>query len=191
VAAGGAYSKRAKVLRTKGIMNSLVTASETYKAAKGRYVNHFSDASQYDWDSIRYPSNLTPPATSYSNDALKDSYSGANAVKNYRYTGYRFIFATYSLADCKKLILGMDSNLLKDWDGIGYLGVVDGWDHPIVYLSVVSTSDSCSYDDIFPARSAPYFVSAGPDGEFGDVRTSATAAEQAQAADNIYSFTGN
>lgn len=68
--------------------------------------------------------------------------------------------------------------------------VLDMWDNKIRYApgNRPGESGDLTDDDYLPAHPTPFFASAGPDGEFGDVRSSASDDARQKSEDNIYSF---
>lgn len=74
-----------------------------------------------------------------------------------------------------------------DKDGDGFLEILDAYGNKLVYVAFVKSGDATE-DDMLPQHARPYFASAGPDGLFGDVRTTASQALQDAAKDNLYSF---
>lgn len=113
-------------------------------------------------------------------------------------------------------VAAADGNSRVDTDDDGFDEIVDPWDTPVVYASFVSHTDGDTDDDFLPQRGelidvsrqsvgdvprraalvpyvpvapAPFFASAGPDGEFGDESADDGSPEKAAAEDNIYSFT--
>ncbi|MEM0913609.1 MAG: type II secretion system protein [Planctomycetota bacterium] len=113
----------------------------------------------------------------------------------------RFIAIASQNASSDGLWRAVDEKFITDLDNDGFAEIIDPWGTPILYAAFVSHSDSESIDDFLPQRGdmtaagggyvpkspAPFFVSAGPDGKFGDVN--GTAAEQEDAEDNVYSYT--
>jgi len=113
----------------------------------------------------------------------------------------RFIALVDQQDTSRTLWRSVGDNQIVDTDEDGFMEVVDPWGTPIVYAAFVSHKDSENDDDFLPERGdlrglgggvfvpkapAPFFASAGPDRDFGDVNGS--AAEQAAAEDNLYSY---
>lgn len=74
----------------------------------------------------------------------------------------------------------------------GLLTPYDGWDTPILYAAYVRYDepggDKATEDDFLPKYARPFFISAGPDREYGDSSPSATYEDKVKASDNIYSY---
>ncbi|MEM1209766.1 MAG: type II secretion system protein [Planctomycetota bacterium] len=112
----------------------------------------------------------------------------------------RFIALIDQVDSTKRIWRSVDENQIADTDNDGFLEIIDPWGTPIVYAAFVSHKDNAGEDNLLeqrgdmqtfgggsfvPKAPAPVFVSAGPDGDFGDVN--GTAAERAAAEDNLYS----
>lgn len=127
----------------------------------------------------------------------------------------RFIAGAWGTPACKDMINQMSNEYARSSPGIdsartsatasppcdpigaamlvdGLLEVRDAWDTKIVYAAYVRYpepgGDLDKADDFLPRRTTPFFVSAGPDRDFGSVGPGATAQEQRAALDNIYSY---
>jgi len=199
--AQGAYNKTAKITRTRAALKTLAAIATNYEIKTGgKAVNHFnasyfkssstnqSRVTQFDWSDGR-KSNTVPPAWGGTQTTL-----GSDTTTGRWYTGCRFVYATYQVPELKTLYSSLGNDVFKDGfdPNIGYLGLFDAWGTEILYFSHVSTDstneDDYTRDDPFPARDRAYFVSAGPDKQFGDVRSTASAADKKASEDNIYSY---
>ncbi|MEX2671086.1 MAG: type II secretion system protein [Phycisphaeraceae bacterium] len=80
-------------------------------------------------------------------------------------------------------------------DGVDFLELRDGWGKKLLYVPPMRTIDPAVFDDwnddymyFLPLRDTPYFVSAGSDGEFGDVHAAEGTDEHEASLDNLYSY---
>lgn len=76
-------------------------------------------------------------------------------------------------------------------DGFGFMELRDGWGEKILYVPALQDHPQWWHNEVtwfLPARQSPYFVSAGPDGEFGNVYADQDTPEYEQSLDNIYSY---
>ena len=87
------------------------------------------------------------------------------------------------LPRCHAMLKSLGADSFVDKDGDGFKEVLDGWGRPLIFVGGVSHTDSFTADDFLRAHPHPYWVSAGPDGLFGDVRIPNDPA----LADNLYS----
>lgn len=92
----------------------------------------------------------------------------------------------------------LDSEVFADSDdpdddgyGYGFMDLRDGWGTKLVYVPAHQHQSLYWQNNVtwrFPARQTPYFVSAGPDGRFGNVYADEDTPEYEASLDNIYSF---
>lgn len=200
----------AKSSRASAALAALDSAEVEYESSTGLRVWALDDsASSYDGDNDAALSKFFQP-TDWSSALFDETAPGstgsgrpdpndyANAPEHYV---ERFIALINQQETTRVLWGAVDEDLVVDNDGDGFAEVLDPWGTPIVYAAFVSHNDSVSADDFLPQRGdltnttggtyapkspAPFFVSAGPDGEFGSV--TGTAAERAAAEDNLYSY---
>jgi len=189
-------------------LNALESAEVEFESAVGQRIWHLdgspedyhnSALSRYfvdlDWDTASVPET-------YRNSTGSGNPGTANAANPQGFIE-RFIALADQQDTTRTLWRSVDDNLIRDTDNDGFAEAVDPWDTPIVYAAFVSHNDDYAADDFLPQRGdltrdpndsssyipespAPFFASAGPDGEFGD--SNGSAAEQAAAEDNLYSF---
>ncbi|MCE9591889.1 MAG: type II secretion system GspH family protein [Planctomycetes bacterium] len=151
---------------------------------------------------------LTPPTKDAFRGYLMDWAGDLKAI-----SGKRFIAGAFTVPACKEQLQSMDRHYITSSTGMDYakatdclplqgaaaVMVVDGmleprdaWGTKIVYAAYVfypePGGDFETTDDFLPKRSTPFFVSAGPDRDFGDVGPNATEASKKAAEDNIYSY---
>lgn len=173
VIASGVYlNGRAKQSQTRGILSALAAIDTEYRAQTGQVVNH-TGTSPMDWTAAY---TQTFPIGSTTTGA-----AGQPAETSPNYSIERFFIAAKQVSQTATMIDNLVNNT-RDDDNNNFAEIVDGWGNAIAYRSQESASGT------FPARPTPFFVSAGPDGKFGSVGSSATAAEQSQASDNLYSY---
>jgi len=169
VAIGGSKMKAAaKAKRTRVLLsNAAAIATEYEVRTKGKKVNH-ADSYPVDWLTAK-----TRNVTGSSGSAIIP-----DNIPNYSIE--RFIWAAWQPEETRKMAITLGASALVDQDGNGFYEVRDDWGNKIIY---VASSDNGFVRDTI----TPIFISAGPDGAFGDVRTTATQALQDEAKDNIYS----
>ncbi len=168
--------ENAKIEQTQLQLTGLRGTAENYKLITNNVVNTRNNMPPIDW---------TTDKTFNSDDpAFKSPNPTSGMVDD---SIERFVWACYQINDVRKSINAQE---LVDLDNDGFLEVRDSWGNMIIYVDyMVHTSSG----DVLPERGnaaepRPYFISAGPDGDFGSTHASATAAEKAAAEDNIKSF---
>lgn len=179
VIAGGAYMNiRAKQTQTRGVLAALAAIDTEYRAQTEKTVNDgvsSSTTSPVDWTAAytkTWPQGLDP--SNVANQATTNSTSPYVAME-------RFIVATLQISETRAMIENLINNM-KDVDNNSFAEVTDAWGRPIEYRTQAQDTD------IFRAHPTPFFVSAGPDGQIGSVKTNASAGAQKQALDNLYSY---
>ena len=186
----------------------------TYPGSGDRDPYHLEELADYDWSDSRYERNV-PGATGETDlDADDDQEFIARSIE-------RFVWATHRVPSAQEMYGRVNETVFTDLTGEipdpvggdalytenpnGFLELRDGWDNKIVYAAFVAhdddhgthdATDDYLDDDFLPPHDRPFFVSAGPDGDFGnyeDLRNrregnSHDAARAAAAEDNVYSF---
>lgn len=85
----------------------------------------------------------------------------------------------------KQMLSALGSDAYKTIDNT----VKDKWGNPLRYVPSNEHDNSETwYTGELPQYPRPFFASAGPDGEFGQLDSEATVAQQEQAEDNLYSY---
>jgi len=69
--------------------------------------------------------------------------------------------------------------------------ILDGWGNPIRYYIEVDHSDDRLSDDMMRERRMPFFVSAGQDGQFGDIRAPMDSVEYKHTRTILSVMTGS
>lgn len=126
----------------------------------------------------------------------------------------RWVWVMSQVPETRQMIDALGKTYLKDTDGNGFLEVVDGWEHPLVYAAYVyhgTGADTVPMDQFLPevggpfsngtqavstpGKWRPFFASAGPDGYWGDVgytpppsRDTNQNGTDDRTEDNLFSF---
>ncbi len=132
----------------------------------------------------------------YNNSALSGSGDlGGTTVQAFRANAVeRFVWATIQVATIRQeMYASLPDRLLTDTDNAnddpdGFLELRDGWRNKMIYAAFVDHDDSHGEDDFLPEHPAPFFASAGPDGEWGDVTADTDSQAFEQSQDNTYSY---
>jgi prepilin-type N-terminal cleavage/methylation domain-containing protein len=198
----------AKSSQASAALNALESAEVEYESATGQRVWHLSGRpsgyhsgqmqpffEDIDWGSASVPRN-------YQSATGTGDPGSANAANPQGFIE-RFIALIDQRDTTRTLWRGVDDDFIRDTDADGFAEIVDPWDTPIVYAAFVSHKDDPSTDDFLPQHGdltgvgggafipkspAPFFASAGPDGDFGDASAADGTAAKEAAEDNIYSF---
>ncbi|MEO0965492.1 MAG: prepilin-type N-terminal cleavage/methylation domain-containing protein [Planctomycetota bacterium] len=202
----------ARSAQASAALAALDSAEVEYESTTGLRVWAL-DGSANDYDSSNGTSLakfFQPTDWGDSSTSLDETYRGSTGsgvpTKNGHPDGYpehyieRFIALIDQVDSTKRIWRSVDENQITDADGDGFAELTDPWGTPIVYAAFISHKDNAGEDNFLeqrgdmqtfgggsfvPKAPAPVFVSAGPDGDFGDVN--GTAAERAAAEDNLYS----
>lgn len=184
---------------TRSLLNNCNAILAVYQTRVGSPVNNYG-SNPIDWGTSkdRNKTGDTGSDVSLAINTSQTTTTAADYPKSfYNLSIEQFVYATYKIDSIKTglyagaVMKNGSTSLLGDLDGNGMLDIRDAWDNKIVYVANNPNpgSDGFAHDDKLPARSTPYFASAGRDGKWGNV--GGTQAEKDQAADNLYSYDAN
>ena len=203
-------TQSANVKQTRLLLNQMMSIEGEYRRTARQSINHYTKSSPpkddydytrkpFDWTQNK-PHNIDLPIGSTA--TIPPLVPNTDAHVNGSIEA--FVWATLQLPACDQMYSGLradrslrdgdlDASPVRDPDG--FYEVVDHWGTPIrYYLRNVDENLYPSGDierdtfatTVFRFHAKPFFVSAGPDGKWGDLNGSAT--ERKEAEDNIYSF---
>lgn len=181
---------------TRITLAALKAASAEYEVQTGQPATSGFDAtSPY---SSAVPENFAAgsyvdPATNPSNSKIGDGVSGDTNIKDHSIE--RFCHQLLPNPTTQKMLMSLGKEAIGDSDANGFADVVDGWGTKIIYYNPADDFDETitppqnqTNRRFLPVARTPYFASAGPDLEWGDVRSTASATLRKQAEDNVYSY---
>ncbi len=165
---------------TQMILSTAHAVATEYRLQTSVVVNHAS-TTPFDWSTAK-----TKNANGASGTGMLNGTVAVSASE-------RFVWAVNQLPATEQMLRNLGTEVLTDSDGTGvtgegFLELVDGWGRKLIYVSGVDHGDSVTDDDYLPEYPKPYFVSAGADGQWGDVQAASGSAALAQTEDNLYSF---
>lgn len=223
---GSRMQANARLTEARSLLLKVQTVADEYEAATadrrgyGLKINHsaqdahgMSASAPIDWseDILK-----TVQSSTTSEDKGKlDTDDDDDAVTKYR-SIERFVWAVFQMPRTRDLLMAsIGGKYLRDTDDNGFYEIVDPWDKPLFYAAFVDHDDNITFDDFLPQRKSwtttgdyraspqdiarwqPFFVSAGPSGQFGDEQRDFTPHDSASndanrdgvddRADNLYS----
>jgi len=166
--------------QTQVILGNLQNAHTEYEVATGGQILHYSDGSERpDWsvDKPRF-STADNDYTASTGDGLTAGTAGIDddaqtiigppADSASHVTIRRFVYAAWQSETARPMIEQQKDRLIKLNNGYPY--VEDAWGTPVYYADeILPSGNPLPSDDRFKPSPDPVFISAGPDGEFGDV----------------------
>ena len=198
--------------QTRAILASLMGHAgqfETQFSTAAAMPSHLDNDTTYDWSTPKRR-NAQGATGSIKLDTGTDlagddngDYTYTNGDTNDQYMRRanlymkRFLWAANQMPVIRDALPSLGESF-GDFDGDGFVEVVDAWGNPIAYARSVShTSDPD--DDFLPEHSTPFFASAGKDQRWGRPKTSGEMTpaqwdtykdtdEYKFSVDNLYSF---
>lgn len=187
IVGGSKMKDNARSNHTRLILHSAMGIATDFEVTtNGSKVNHINDA-QTDWTTNRA---CNVPGYAGANPAPikgSDSVGSDNDIK--KYSSERFVWSAWQYETLQAQVMTLGKNTLTDRDSSGdatdlangFFEIRDDWGNKIIYC--VSSTGGFLADHL-----TPFFVSAGPDGDFGDVRAADGTAPKKATLDNIYSY---
>lgn len=180
--------ENAQVQQTQMQLAGLHTIAGSYKLETGNFLNVRNNARPIDWSTDKTFNNPDPAFQSPNPTSGRIPAAGNFAPINDSIE--RFVWGCYQINDLRKSIT---TQKLVDLDNNGFMEVRDLWGNKIMYADYVTHGAPTNDFDFLPqygnaAAPKPFFVSAGPDGDFGSAQSGATAAQQKATEDNIVSY---
>lgn len=182
----GGHQTRMLLAGAKGVADS-------YRVESTQAVNHVG-TTPFDWSASLAKNapgetgsaviaGVTDPT-----DVNPHNYHTNAEEKFYDAAGERFAWAASQMRSTAVMLPSLGDQTYGDFDGNGFMELVDGWGRKMIYVAFVDHDDGNSVDDFLPERPWPYFASAGPDGKWGDVQAADGSEALERSQDNLYSY---
>ncbi len=194
-------SESANTKQARLLLNQMMSIEGEYRRTARQSINHYSanayTQKPFNWTTVRSRNNPDEPGA----DAVVP-----NTDAHVKGSIEAFVWATLQLPACDAMYSGLRADRsLRDGDPDantprlpdGFFEVVDTWGTPIRYylrnvdedLYAAGDPERDNYStDTMRYHATPFFVSAGPDREWGNVSAAGGSTAWKQAQDNIYSF---